>query len=295
MCRIWIVGALALGLSLAASETRAAQPEAPSPGETTSPTEASVALARSRFEQGLLAYESGDYPRAVTHWRSAHELMDGVPSLAEARHVLAFDLGQAQVRAYDVDHDRTRLGHAKLLLEDYVAWVERPQHGMTADEREDRERANELLMRIAIEQQPLATPLATTPEIIPMPDSVPPPVPTTPPRGPTGTGLIVAGSASLAGAIAASAGAGALAVRGRRLEEAFAHAATLEDFEERDDIDARGRMNNRLFIGSTVAAVALGTAGVAMLATGAVRRKRSICASATLGPSMAGAQIRFSF
>ena len=288
----WIAGAVALGLTLAGTETRAAEPAAPVGAETTNPTDASIALARSRFEQGLRAYEAGDYPRAVMHWSSAHELMDGVSVLVEARHVLAFDLGQAEVRAYDVDHDRSRLGHARLLLEDYVAWVDRPEHTMTADEREDRERANELLTRIAIEQQQPVSPWAAGPTVAPPPEPPLEPSPATPPPKPKGTGLLVAGSVSLAGAVAASAAATAFAFRGRRLEEEFIRSETEEALE---DIDARGRTNNRLFIGSAVTAVALGAAGIAMLATGGVRRKRSVSASATLGPSMAGAQLRVSF
>ena len=139
--------AAATALLLSSPQAPEATAEAPASSESQS-----AAVARAMFERGLAAYEASDYRAAVLHWSSAYDLMAAEPALARARRVLAYDLGQAHMRAYDVDGDRSHLTQAGPLLEDYIAWVDRPAHTMSDEEREDRARAEEMLARIDILQ-----------------------------------------------------------------------------------------------------------------------------------------------
>ena len=282
------------------------------PAPAAAPSEAATAdadasattstLARALFERGLLAYEAGDYGSATTHWTSAYELMASDPALAKARRVLAFDLGQAQLRAYDVDGDRSRLGRARPLLEDYVAWVDRPAHTMSDDEREDRARATEMLARIDILEGAPPRPRAEQPvaSARPMVDQ-----PRAAPSRRKGTGLIVGGAVSIGVSVSMAVAAGVFAAQIRRAEEDIlaAQAALRMDPDnpqaatDRSRAEFKGAQGNSGLIATATLSALMGTGGIAMVATGAWmrRRARNVAAAPSLAPGFAGATVRVRF
>lgn len=251
-----------------------------------------MARSRALFEQGLEAYEADDYATAVQYWTQAHDLMLQTPELTASRHVLGFDLAQAQMRAYDGDNDTSRIAAAKPLLERFVAWVDRPEHTMDVGERQDRMHATELLERIASESSP--------PTPVPPPEFVRPPAaaiqaPSPPAQKPSGTGLLVGGGLALAGSVAGTISAIAITTRASAAQDRFVAAQETDDPAERDAAARDGRLANIGVVTSMTSAVLLGAAGVTMLAIGARRRKRHVTASAALTPSMAAASVSFRF
>jgi hypothetical protein len=286
-------------LALSPTEEPAPESEPEVAAESASDTSA-VGLARALFERGLASYEAGDYGGAAAHWSSAYELMASDPSLVKSRRVLAFDLGQAHMRAYDVDGDRSRLGKARPLLEDYVAWVDRPGHTMSDDEREDRARAEEMLARIDILEgappSPRSVAAPTPPEDAP---SRPPE------RRRTGTGFIVGGSVSLTLGVALAAGAITFAVRGREAERDFADAemnlvsdpGNAEFINARDKAEFNGKQANAGIITMSTLSALMGVGGIAMIVTGAKMRQRArnLALAPAMAPGFAGAVVRGRF
>ncbi|MEM6990898.1 MAG: hypothetical protein AAF721_10385 [Myxococcota bacterium] len=283
-----ISGTLAFGAVPARAN---AAPEAGPPEAAPNPA---IDSARSLFAAGLDRYDRADYAGAVVEWTAAYEAMAGVPELEASRHVLQFDLGQAQMRAYELDADAARLADAKPLLTSFLSWLARPGHTMTVGERHDRERARELLRQIDDASAPAA---ATTVEVNvnpaprPLPQPIPPPHLPDPPS-PSGTGLLVGGGLALGGAVASIASAFAFGASGRRAEQAFEEAPS--EAEAREAVE-QGRRSNVGRIVSVASAVAFTGAGAAMLAVGAKRRKRHISAGAALSPSMAAVSFSMRF
>ena len=283
-----VAGMLALPTSpvLAAPSS----PSSPDAAETVDAEEAS-APARDAFEQGLDAYEAGDYAAAVRHWTEAHDLMGESPELSGGRRVLGFDLAQAQMRAHAADGDPRRLDAARPLLEAYIAWVDRPGHTMDEGEKQDRARAVELLAQIDREDTP---PAPVPPRVDSAPPSSPPPPATAEPK-PTGTGLLIGGGVALAGGIGSIVGAVVSEAAGSKAEDAYNSAVAAADSDAVAAATRAGRRANVGFIASTASAVLLTAAGVTMLAIGGRRRKRYISASAALTPSSAGASMSVRF
>ncbi|HWB81679.1 MAG TPA: hypothetical protein VG755_42245, partial [Nannocystaceae bacterium] len=138
-----VASAIALTEQHALAQPTAAEPEASAPAEESEAPQENPALGLSRahFKAGLAAYEREDYADAIGHWEQAHALMQSVPELIGPRHIMQLDLAQAHMRAYDRDGRREHLDSARGLLESYIAWLDRPGHRLTPDEREDRPRA----------------------------------------------------------------------------------------------------------------------------------------------------------
>ncbi len=256
-----------------------------------------VELSRAHFRRGLAAYEAGDYADAVTHWTQAHALMATEPELTAARHVLELDLGQAHVRAFERDGDRTHLATARPLLEAFVAWVDRPEHALTTAERDDRARATSMLARIDIEGT-IATPRPTT----------------TPADGHTHASradaprfdrkqagrMMIAGGVVLGLGVAATIGVAALLPRARRIEHDYEQlldsssdggAPDPQAAARLDDLDRRGRGINRGVIGLAVVAAVGVVVGVPLLAVGGAARRRN----ARLGPTASAHELGVSF
>lgn len=285
-------------LAFSPTETAEAAPEVAVSDEADDSSTAG--LARALFERGLASYEDGDYGSAATHWQSAYALMASDPALAKARRVLAFDLGQAHMRAYDVDGDRSRLGEARPLLEDYVAWVDRPGHTMSDDEREDRARAEEMLARITILEGAPPSPQSVAPAT-PRPDA---PL-RAPERHRNGTGLIIGGSVSLTLAVALAAGAITFSVRGRRAEIEFEEAqANLQSdpgnpelVNDRDRAEFEGTQSRSGLIATSTLSALMGVGGIALIVTGAKMRQRArnLAVTPAMGPGFAGAVVRGRF
>ncbi len=265
----------------------------PSDAAATAPS-ASTTKSRALFEQGLDAYGAGNYEAATRHWTEAYDLMSNDPTLLEGRRVLGFDLAQAHMRAYGTDRDPKRLDAARPLLESYVAWVDRPEHTMNDAEREDRQRAVELLEQIDDETRPDAVPpLPRVEAPAPAPQPAVAPSPPNPQRN--GTGLLVAGGLSLGGGIASMVAASAFFHIGNVAERQFEEAAANEDTAGIDQANRDGSRANVGFLTSAVAATALTVAGVTMLAVGGVRRRRFVSASAAVTPQGGMASLSFNF
>jgi hypothetical protein len=275
-----------------------AQPptEAPPAVVTQAPDEdPSVGLAHARFDKGLAAYEAGDYAGAAEQWTEAYSLMASVPGLVGARNVLAFDLAQAQLRAYDADGERHRLLAAKELLDRYVAWVDRPGHTMNAAEREDRPRAIEMLARIDVELRPISSPVVERPAAA-VPAAVPPHThPSARERFDAmkrARNLIIGGSVMLGLGVAAGATAVGLSVRANAVADEFALA---NDDLEREHADFRGRRLNAGVITAAVGAATFTVIGVPLLAAGLVQRRRALRMTPAVSPTHAGLQLHFAF
>ena len=246
--------------------------------------------ARVAFEQGLNAYDDGDYALAARRWTEAYELMAQTPERSAGRRVLGFDLAQAQMRAHAQDGDPARLDAAKPLLEAYVAWVDRPAHTMDEGEKQDRQRAVELLAKI---EQETAPPPVPPPAISP-PTPEPPPPPLAEPK-PRGTGLLIGGGVALAAGIGSIVGAAAAVSAGGDAEDAYNLASETGDSDGVDAANRDGRRANAGFIAASASAVAFTAAGVTMLTIGGLRRKRYVSASASVTPSSAGASVSVRF
>lgn len=297
--RTAIASLVAGALALPGASVFAAAPPSASPIEERVTDEAGPTTAQSLFEQGLDAYESDDFAGAAELWSEAHALMAQEPELSAGRRVLGFDLAQAQMRAYDSDHDESRVVAAKPLLQTFVAWVDRPGHTMDEGEKQDRMRAIELLERIESESsppQPVPAPAVAPPA--PVPTHAPPP-PVAP--QPNGTGLLVGGGIAIGGSVASVVAASAAVGSGRKAQRRFeaaqqeysAGSTTAE--AEIEAADRAGRRANIGFLVAATSAVLLVAGGVTMLAIGARRRKRHVSASASLSPSSAAAAVSVRF
>lgn len=291
LLRAATISLLAGSLALPSASVLAAPPASGSPSEAKDTDVPDPAVARFLFDQGLDAYEAEDYASAAQHWTEAHELMAQTPELSAGRRVLGFDLAQAQMRAYDSDHDEARATAAKPLLESFVAWVDRPGHTMDEGETQDRLRALEFLERIESESSPpapvpapgLAAPAAVQ-------DEAPPVEPT-----PSGTGLLIGGGLALGGSVGSVIAAFASLAAGRAAEERYNSGQENMDLSEIDAAERDGRRANIGVLTSATSVVLLGVAGVTMLAIGARRRKRHVSASAALTPTSAGASVSLRF
>lgn len=232
------------------------------------PIEVQIRLSRSVFSQGLTAYSAGDYTEAARWWGLAYDMMADKPELVDARHVLALDLGQAELNAYEQDHLAIHLISARTRVEEYLAWVARPDHFMTADEREDQTRAVDMLTRIA-------TLTASSPS--PGVDAAP-----SPPSAAAASGddqlhrdltrkaksakrLIIAGSVFTTGALA---GAVASIVMRARSQTYYRQVLMGGDFPPATDA-ATDRPPALLAATTILAAI-----GIPMLSVGIARRKR---------------------
>lgn len=293
-----------LSAAVAASVVLSSVPAVAAPGPEPVPAETETDdLARSRalFEEGLRAYEAEDYGGAAGAWTEAHMLMAGAPELAAGRRVLGFDLAQAHMRAFERDHDCSRLSVSKPLLDTYVAWVDRPQHTMDEAEREDRQRAVELLAQIERESCSAPADPVPPPRVV-QPTPAPPPSPAPQEPLPSGRGLLIGGGLAVGGGLAAIAGVVVGQAKGKDAERRY-NAAQQAQLEQGSDAAARdadaanrdGRRANALILTSAAAVLGLTTAGITMLAVGAHRRKRYISASAAVTPTGAGGSFAMRF
>jgi len=233
---------------------------------STTPIDLQVRLARSLFNQGLTAYSAGDFKEAARWWGLAHDMMAGKPELVDARHVLALDLGHAELKAYEKDHLPIHLVSARTRVEEYLTWIQRPEHLLTGDEREDQSRAFEMLTRIAA----LSASSPTTLE----PASIVPNAPPTPGdrlqgdlarRAKSAKRLIISGSVFTTAAIMSAI---ATIVFGTRYQGPQSYSSpempAFQPPQDSEDEQMRAAL---------VATTVFATIGVPMLTVGLVRRK----------------------
>jgi len=85
--------------------------------------EEAVTRAREAFEAGKLAYQTADYIVAVEKFTESFGAVDEIEDAERKLQVqssLYYNLGAANLYAYDLDSDRTRLGKCKALLQKYL-------------------------------------------------------------------------------------------------------------------------------------------------------------------------------
>jgi hypothetical protein len=306
----FLSAAIATTLVVTGVPTQAWAAEPPAPAAAPSD---SRAQAKARFDEGLTAYERSDFAGAIESWTSARALMADDPAARDAWHVLGLDLAQAHVRAYRLDRDAGHFAPAQELLDGYVAWVDRPAHTMSPDEEEDRPRAVEMLAFIEKERTARDDAAPSAPAPAPVVAAVPPShadraaTPTDPSARAhelrTSTALIASGSVSLGLAVASGV---ALALCMRNAASAERDYEMLQSEigdrpptdEEADDLafaEQRGINANAGTIASGVGIAVFTAAGVGMLASGLVMRKRALLAAPAVGKGYAGVALSMRF
>jgi hypothetical protein len=255
-----------VGLMLAVPNVQAAsEPTAVEAPGTGSQEEHDPRLdeARRLHDQGQAAYETYDYPSAITAWTKAYASIEGHPRADQIRHAVVYNLAAARMAQYRVDGDETQLGLAKRLLVKYSEALDR-------DAQAERAQVQGKIAEI----DALLDTKEETPSPSPPAPVVEPPMQDEPPPRPrkAGTGLIVGGAIALAGGLGATVGMAVGLARGRAADEALADpmrpAADLEGL--RDD----GRQANAIAIVCGVTGALLVGAGVTMLVVGARRHAR---------------------
>lgn len=255
-----------------------------------------AAEAQNLYKQGVAAYGSSDYEKAVESFRSAFEQAQNIAD-EELKGVvittLWFNLARAQVKAYDIDPDAKRLRQAKDLIGKYLALE------LSDDERRDAESVRADVDSRLAEAKPTPTETPTD-EATGAPTGDDTTDPVNPSDEPTpgdgkkpGKGLIIGGAVvggvGLATGVALTATA---AVMGRNAEDDYALA---ESITERDDAALRGYDANTLGIVGLAAGGALLVTGAALVAVGVLKNKRAASAAPMAGRGTVGVTVGFRF
>lgn len=248
------------------SESQAAAPSALGPTEA---DRLALRMARAQFDQGSAAYAAFQYQEAVRWWSTAYALLRDKPALEHSRMILAFDLGQAQIGAYQVDKRHERLIAAEELLREYLSGMGRDEALPGPAEQADIARAQGLLAHID-ELRSGQVPAPLPERLAPLP-SAGPNVEFAPRSGTPGIGMISAG-ASLLGLSAITGGLAGFAFgQVRESGDAFLDAQD-EPTRERASFD--GTRASQGFFASIALTVVSSTVGATLLTVGLVKRRR---------------------
>jgi tetratricopeptide (TPR) repeat protein len=253
--------------------------------------------AQSLYKQGVAAYGSSDYEKAVELFRAAFEQAQNITD-DELKGVvittLWFNLARAQVKAYDIDPDAKRLRQAKDLIGKYLAL------DLSEDERRDADAVRSDVEARLAEAKPVPSDAPDTGDGTDSagggsdPATVEPTtdIPATDGKKP-GRGLIIGGAVvggvGLATGVALSATA---AVMGRNAEDDYVLA---ESITERDDAALRGYDANTIGIVGLAAGGALLVTGAALVAVGVLKNKRAASAAPMAGRGTLGVTVGFRF
>jgi tetratricopeptide (TPR) repeat protein len=261
--------------------------------------EAARAEARKLTEQGQASFDAGDYKAAAASWQ---RILDVLPedslNRAERENALlialeAYKHEYRQVQALKgtaAAEDVARLRSALTLCREYAAELTRvygAQGTVDGAVFESRAEIEAMLAEAGTVPEPVVAPVDPGPQL----------ERTVVERGPTGVGLIVAGS------ITTAAGLGMLPliiIGARDLKRANAARDAAEDLDPPDPTavdaadDRRRRANAMLISGSVLGAVFL-AGGATMLGIGIKRRVRYMAFSPALGPTYVGVGVRGRF
>jgi hypothetical protein len=147
---------LALSASLALPDIAFAAP----------PASDDSAMAQTLYQEGEALFKTADYDGALEKWRAAYGLLPATADTQAIRNSLAFNIAEAERRAYAIDQDVAHLRKAKILLEDYIAENERlyGNEARAAQERSDaKERLAAIDAEIAAAAQGPSSPGGATP------------------------------------------------------------------------------------------------------------------------------------
>lgn len=148
--------AMTLLAPLAAAEGAVAQgdvEESPATGSTPTAADDDMLRARQRFEQGVIAYEEGQFEEAIVAWHEAYELSEAP--------LLLFNIANAHERLGD--------------LEQALAYLRRYREHADAEEREILQRRMANMERRLEEQRQAAAAAAAQPAAEPAPTPAPQP------------------------------------------------------------------------------------------------------------------------
>lgn len=261
------------------------------------PADPALTEAQALYTEGLTHYETLDYDLAIESWKQAlgrlrdadSSTPDQAASVAAARNAIVYNIARAQENAFDQDHDVARLKKAKGLLERYVEEIGAAGTLDPEDVAKANVRIDELGARIeAAEKQPAAPPPKIEPRVEPTSDK---------PRGRGLTGggaaMLVAGIGLVAGGVSAG------VVMTARAEDRIPELDQLADEDARRDEIARGRRGDTMLLACAVSGGVLALGGVAMLAVGVTRMKKSRssqrAATPMFGPGFAGIAVHGRF
>lgn len=104
----------------AASDTFGRQDSLPPPVEG---EEEAIRKSREAYKAGKLAYETAQFIEAVERFLESFALAEDIENgstRAQVKSTLLYNLGQAHIRAYDLDGDKTRLTQAVALLQSHL-------------------------------------------------------------------------------------------------------------------------------------------------------------------------------
>ncbi len=263
--------------------------------------------AKVHFQRGRQAFDSGQYTDAIEAWTQARDLLPPDPSQAKARNSLTFNLVVAHQKAFEQGLGPSHIKAAERELTAYEAtiWI---AHGddaaaREADEQKAATKREELEALSAAASEPAAP--STTPATTPTPAPAPAPAPatesqpvaeTTDPIPPPqrdddkkpGKGLIATGSVLLVaglGVVGGVMGAG-MAVASKANDD----LRTTEPGPDRQDALSAGQRGNTMTIVGPIVGGALAVTGIALLAAGGAKRKKSK-ARAMQGPTWRGVAI----
>ena len=262
-----VLGAAVAGIIVTTSFSGVAR-SAPSEGVADVTAEATRDEARE-------AFSNGEFDEAIRLFEEAHD-QDGEPTDL-------FNLG----RVYE------ELGDLERALDYYEEFVQQPR--LRLDERKAATDRIEVL-RVAVAPTP---PAPTVSPVV----SAPAPTPTTADRPPDGRGLIITGAVMSAAGAALAVGAGVgFGVRARRASDrvgAISEGSNPDrlSLSEAEDLDAQGKDAETLQISLAVAGGAVAAAGIALLAVGGLRyrKSRQQAFAPAVGPRFAGMRATWRF
>jgi tetratricopeptide (TPR) repeat protein len=268
------------------TEEPATEKEAPD----TAPDDATAEAVRL-YNQGVARFRSADYEGAIDAFSQALEVLTAVEGDTYVQAGMLENLARAQAKAFDVDGDVQRLRAACEIYERLLGRAEYFQLTKEDEERlrtrleevekalEEAERPPEPAAAEPVQKKPVAKPVVDRP-----PDKRW--------RGLTISGAVLTG-------VGACLGGGMVAglVLGERANDKVSNLETLDEEEERMDEYDRGLLYNKLAIGMGVAGGVVLVTGVALLAVGQARKRRSrrVALMPVLGPHTLGgaATLRF--
>jgi hypothetical protein len=242
--------------------------------------------AKQLYVEGSALYSASDYAGAIEKFTEALKAVTLASDLDPAvRGALIYNLGKAHVKAYAIDEDASHLRMARDLFERHID--EARQYGYEEDEMA---RAQEELASVEDQLAEIEAQAAAAPGEPTKPDQ---PASKDTDKGRKrglGIGLLVGGSALVAGGI----GMLAFGSGFRRAAENEVEDPGNPTTEEQDFLNREIR-KGRIWMGAGGAVMALGVAGVVfgavILARAKKNRKAKVTLAPTFGTSWAGAAI----
>lgn len=286
-----------LGLALATSPVAPSVAQASllqeAPGDESGQAKQLNADAQSKFASGDLPGAANTYGRILeilTENRVNREERDN--TLLVALEVYREAFRQADAGGEELTSSIELLRTGVRLYDAYEAEYQRVYGGGADPSLEARESGDEIKKMLAEAEAKLGPPEPPPKPKVDPPKKQPVLTPITVPIGPSGVGLIVAGSITMA------AGLGTIAmiiVGSKQTRDANNEREDAMTQAEADEADRKGRRGDALIISGSVLTGVLLAGGATMLGIGISRRRRYMAFSPQIGPRYVGAGFRARF